>query len=482
MLLRILIGSHDPDQAAALGKLLGPSLAAHVRALRPNENLWAVLRAEPIDLLVVDEPLLGGGALAAIHELRSLPDAPEVVVLVEADDATHRAELLAAEAFAVINPDIPPAELIAAFQTIVRRRAHQAHREAAAARQQTTNLLSDLATKSPVMREFLALVRKVADTDSTLLVQGETGVGKEFLSRAIHTQSRRFAAPFVAVNCSALSESLLESELFGHVEGAFTGARRARRGYFELAHGGTLFIDEVGELSPQLQVKLLRVIQDRRIQPVGSEEEFEVDVRIIAATNLDLNQEMEADRFRPDLFYRLSVVTLDIPPLRLRREDIRAMVDTHVEHFAINLRRAVASVSPEALELLEGYDWPGNVRELVNVVERAVLLTDSRSILVRDLPEEIRSGRSTAQPPGGGDLALQPRTASQVRNDPTQRPFAEARQELLDQFEMNYLRALLGRTNGRVTDAARLAELNSRSLYEKMRRHGIRKEFFKLGS
>ena len=328
------------------------------------------------------------------------------------------------------------------------------------------------------MREFLSLVRRVADTDTTLLVLGETGVGKEYLSRAIHAESSRSDGPFIAVNCVALSESLLESELFGHVEGAFTGAIRARRGYFELAHCGTLFLDEIGELPPQLQVKLLRALEERRIQPVGAEEEIEVDVRIIAATHRDLAEEVQARRFRSDLFYRLSVVTLEVPPLRARQEDIRGLVESNAEHFQFTMKRTAESVRGDALELLTQYSWPGNVRELINVVERAVLLCEGTEITPQDLPPEIRGEEAVLIPGPAETLARISEDA--LEDELLERPFREARREVIEAFERRYIENLLQRSHGRIKDAARLADLNTRSLFDKMQRLRIRKEHFKL--
>ncbi len=481
MLLRILIATDDRRRANQLRELLSDEDVL-ITTLGNQDNLWEALGTGACDLLLIDESLFEGNTLSAIQDVRALPDAPEAVIFSRQDDPHHRAELLAANAFAVLNPSVTKAELIKALQTLVERRAEQARQILLAEQGEAESRLSDFSTSSPEMREFLSFVRRVVDSDSTLLVLGETGVGKEFLSRAIHTESPRSDAPFVAVNCSALSQNLLESELFGHVEGAFTGAQRSRRGYFELAHNGTLFIDEIGELSPQLQVKLLRAIQDRAIQPVGAEEDFEVNVRIIAATNRDLVTEMAEGRFRPDLYYRLSVVSLEIPPLRRRKEDIPSLVESHVEHFRISMNRHVESVADEAMDLLIRHPWPGNVRELINVVERAVLLCQGEHILPLDLPEELRTNLDGAPKSSSPDFQKPPEpTGTEAEeSDLMTRPYHDARRELIEAFERRYLQALLGRANGRIADAARIAGLNPRSVYEKMKKHSVRKEFYKL--
>jgi two-component system response regulator AtoC len=477
MLLRILIATLDPHHSQRLSDLLDGEDVL-ITPLSKGENLWERLRHEVCDLVVLGDGLLGQGLAAALTDIRALPDAPEVVVFSENDDPAYRAELLAAEAFAVVNPELSREALLLALQTLVTRRTEQARKGLLAAQAKDDNRLSDFASSSPAMREFLAFVRRVVDTDTTLLVLGETGVGKEYLSRAIHAESNRSDGPFVAVNCVALSESLLESELFGHVEGAFTGAVRARRGYFELAHRGTLLLDEIGELPPQLQVKLLRVLEEKRIQPVGGENEIEVDVRIIAATNRDLAGEVRAKRFRSDLYYRLSVVTLDVPPLRVRHEDIRGLVESNAEHFQLTMKRSAGVVREDALELLSGYSWPGNVRELINVIERAVLLCEGTEITPQDLAPEIRGEEAP--------LLLRPMESGSMDSAPLlhdsllEHPFRDARRQVIEAFERRYIENLLQRSHGRIKDAARIAGVNTRSLYDKMQRLRIRKEHFKL--
>jgi Nif-specific regulatory protein len=239
------------------------------------------------------------------------------------------------------------------------------------------------------MRQVYQLISKVAPTDSTVLIQGESGTGKELAARAIHQNSKRENKPFVAVNCAALAESLLESELFGHEKGAFTGAVAQKKGRLETADGGTLFLDEVGEISPTLQVKLLRVLQEREFERVGGTRTIKVDIRLVTATNQDLEQAIEQGTFRQDLYYRLNVVSIEMPPLRLRREDIPLLASYFVEKYSAKCNRKVSGISPEARARLREYDWPGNVRELENAIERAVVLGTTEQILPDDLPEAI---------------------------------------------------------------------------------------------
>ena len=264
--------------------------------------------------------------------------------------------------------------------------------------------LQDIVGKSPVMLEVYKLVARVAMSTATVLVEGESGTGKELVARAIHTHSPRAGAPFVPVNCTALTESLLESELFGHARGAFTGAVSAKRGLFETANGGTMFLDEIGDMGPKMQAQLLRTLQDGEVKPVGGSEPIRVDVRLVCATNKDLDEEVKAGRFREDLYFRINVVTVHLPPLRERREDVPILVAHFLAKLARRERRSAAALSPEALKLLNAYGWPGNVRELENAIERAVAVAKGNVVTPSDLPPEVGGGAGTAaaNAAGGG--------------------------------------------------------------------------------
>jgi len=473
MILRVLLASRSRDLLEDTRGAFGDEDVLLANA-SDAEEMWEALRSKPFDLLVVDRAFLGRDAAIDFEGIEQLPDAPETIVLSQDDDAEKHAELLDAGALACVGTDLERHTLYRTVRALLRRAKRQAVAEFMAGELAVDSRLSDFASKSPSMQGFLGTVRKVVGTSSSLLILGETGVGKEYLARAIHLEGPRGDKPFVAVNCAALPETLLESELFGHVAGAFTGAERARRGYFELGHPGTVFLDEIGELPLHLQVKILRVLQERTVQPVGAEKTIEVDVRVIAATNRDLKVEMEAKRFRADLYYRLGVVTLTVPPLRQRREDIPDLVLNHIEHFRTMLGRPVFGIQPEAMDRLVCYSWPGNVRELINVIERAVLLADAEEVAVGDLPEDVQdprhfSGGIDEIPTGrGGEIASL-----------TRRPLHEAREALVESFERRYLDELLRETRGRIGQAATRAGLTPRSLYEKMKRLGLRKESYK---
>ncbi|VUS60282.1 sigma-54-dependent response regulator transcription factor ZraR [Klebsiella huaxiensis] len=299
---------------------------------------------------------------------------------------------------------------------------------------------------SPAMQALLSNIALVAPSDATVLICGESGTGKELVARALHASSRRNNQPLVTLNCAALNESLLESELFGHEKGAFTGADKRREGRFEQADGGTLFLDEIGDISPLMQVRLLRAIQEREVQRVGSNQTIKVDVRLIAATHRDLAEEVSAGRFRQDLYYRLNVVTIDMPPLRQRREDIPQLARYFLQRYAERNRKAVQGFTPQAMDLLIHYDWPGNIRELENAVERAVVLLTGEYISERELPLSI---------------AGTPVPVLSLSDDVIQ-PLVEVEKEVI--------LAALEKTGGNKTEAARQLGITRKTLLAKLSR------------
>lgn len=320
------------------------------------------------------------------------------------------------------------------------------------------------------MREIFGVIEKIAPTSTTVVLEGETGTGKEVAARTIHELSRRSKMPFVVVDCGAIPEHLIESELFGHEKGSFTGALASRQGLFEMANGGTIFLDEIGELRQELQPKLLRVLEQREIRRVGGNKPVKVDVRVIAATNRDLLEEVGANRFREDLYYRLSVVRLMLPPLRKRKEDIPLLVKHFLRTGQFNRtpedRMHIRGVSRDALDSLMGYDWPGNIRELLNVIERACSLADSETIRSADLPEHI-SGLREARP------RVEPDAETRRNEPPLDLAFKEAKEEWLSEFESAYLQDLMQRHGGNITRAAKDASLDRKHLRRLLKKHDL---------
>lgn len=471
---RVGIATDQEAFEARLVQALGLG-ANSLLVTRSEDALWESLRKQDLDVVILDASLLDADSLT--NTLRAMSEAVDVILMTDVGDAEARARWLAAGAVASLPREISDASLQAALQRLVGREAELARRRLDPSGGSKESSLSDFVQSSPAMRHCIDIARRVVPGARALMILGETGVGKERLARSLHAESPR-SGPFVTVNCGALPEALLESELFGHEEGAFTGASRARRGYFELADRGTIFLDEIGEMPIHLQVKLLRVVEERRIQRVGGERLLDIDVRIMTATNRDLKHEMEAKRFRADLFYRLAVVSLTVPPLRERREDILGLAEVFLRRFRSQFGRPRVSLSSAAQSALVEHDWPGNVRELMNVIERAVMLAREESLTVDDL----RGGEAFSVNRGRRDLVegepAQPAGAADDGSAETL-TLAEARRRTVASFESEYLERLLTRFEGRVGRSARAAGVSERTLYALMKRHGYRKEDFK---
>lgn len=322
----------------------------------------------------------------------------------------------------------------------------------------------NLVGNSVAMREVFGILERVAPTDLTVLITGETGTGKELASRAVHQRSKRNKSPLIVFDCGAAPDNLIESELFGHQRGAFTGAVEARPGVFEMAHGGTIFLDEIGELPLELQPKLLRVLEQREVRRVGASTTKSIDVRVVAATNRNLREEVDAGRFREDLYYRLAVVEMTMPPLRDRLEDLDRLAHHLLERSSHN--SGVATIDPAVIGMFSSYRWPGNVRELNNVIERAMLFADGSSITIDTLPEALQAERNSpaaaqASPLPGSDA------------DASALSFKDAKDQLIDAFERQYLMDLLERNDGNVSKAARAADMDRKTITRLMKKHSI---------
>jgi len=390
---RILIVDDEQSMRELLAILLKKE-GFEVATAGSRAEAAKALAGPAVDMVLTDVRLPDGDGLEILRHVKSA--SPETVVIVMTAFGTTEtavaARKLGAEAYVLKPFDVDEVRIVIRDTLATRdlRSENVRLKREVGERYGLDRLIG----VSAAMASLFEMVRAVAPASSTVLISGESGTGKELVARAIHALSSRADKPFVSVNCGALPDTLLESELFGHVKGAFTDAHQAKKGLFEAAHGGTLFLDEVGETSPAMQVKLLRALQDRRVRRVGGTEEMDVDVRVIAATNALLEERVKEKRFREDLFYRLQVIPIHAPPLRERREDIPILAQHFFERFARAMDKRVAKISDAALEALKRYSWPGNVRELENVIERAVALETTEAVLPERLPEAIRaSGR-----------------------------------------------------------------------------------------
>jgi two-component system response regulator PilR (NtrC family) len=321
--------------------------------------------------------------------------------------------------------------------------------------------LDNILGQSPKMRAIFDLIQTIAPQASRVLITGESGTGKELVARAIHENSQRAQAPFITINCGAFPETLLESELFGYMKGAFTGANENRQGLFQAAHGGTLFMDEIGNMSLTMQVKLYRVLQEGKVRPIGSNEEIDVDVRVIAATNKEFEKEIAEGRFREDLYYRLSVIPIQLPPLRDRREDIALLARHFLEKFRKTMEKAITGISAEALRKLEAYDWPGNVRELENTIERAIALESGPEITLGSLPDRV-AGYAGASAISGSN--------GHASNFPEDGVNFE---EVISATERRYLAAALEKSDGVRTRASELLHISYRSFRHYAKKHNL---------
>jgi two-component system, NtrC family, response regulator len=443
----ILLVDDKPNNLEVLGELLRRE-GYEIRVARSGQEALASASASLPDVVVTDfkMPKMDGLELyQALHALDA--DLPTIIITAFGTvESAVAAIKLGAYDYLTKPLDHEKLKLVLR-RAMDQRRIIRENRDLRAALR-TQKAFDRIVGGSPKMQQLLQLVRTLAPSMANVLLQGESGTGKELVAQAIHEASPRHERRLVVVNCSALSESLLESELFGHEKGAFTGATGRKLGWFEVADGGTLLLDEIGEMSPRLQVKLLRVIQERAIERVGGTDPVRVDFRLIAATNRDLKAEVAAGRFREDLYYRLAVFSLKIPPLRERREDIPLLVSHFIRQCSRREGKHVSSVSSETMERLVQYPWPGNVRELENAVERAVVVAQSEQLTLEILPEEIQEWSPAGRSPA--------------------RPLEEL---TLEEMERLLIEKTLERTGGNKSQAARLLNIHRRSIYNRLKKY-----------
>ena len=445
----ILIVDDDKDILKLISMRLKAAGYATVAANNGAEAMSAIMLQRP-DLVISDlrMPAMDGMALLdAIQQ--SHPSLPVIMLtahgsIPDAVNATQRG------VFSFLTKPFDSQALLQQVASALRLNGTQTH----TASNEDDSWRADILTRSSTMESLLGQAKLVANTDASVFIQGESGSGKELLARAIHRYSARSAKPFVAINCGAIPENLLESELFGHSKGAFTGAINNHVGLFQSAEGGTLFLDEIGDMPQALQVKVLRALQERVIRPVGSTTNIDIDLRLISATHRNLVNEMKEGRFREDLFYRINVVSLEIPSLANRREDVSLLANHFLQMFSQKYKKKLHSFAPDALETLITAPWPGNVRQLQNIVEQTVVLATTQVIPVNLVQKALQEGSNSVVPL---DVARQ-------------------------QFESNYLINILKTTEGNVTQAARLAQRNRTEFYRLLERHNIQASTFKNSS
>ncbi len=408
----------------------------------------SLLKQEYYDLVIADLNMPEMTGIEVLKEIRTFKQNQDLIVMTAYASVDTAIEAMKQGAADYVTKPFKIDEIKLAIDKVMNRRNLQKENVNLKKQLQNDNSFDKFIGSSQPVVNLKTLARRVASSDSTVLVRGESGTGKDLIARAIHLHSPRCGGPFITINCAALPENLLESELFGHKKGSFTGAIKDKEGLFRAADGGTFFLDEVGNTSLAIQVKLLRVLEDKIITPVGDTKPIEVDVRLIAATNSELEDDVKAGRFRADLFYRLNVIPLYIPPLRVRNEDIDLLVDHFMNMYSLKANESPKGISAEAMELLRSYDWPGNVRELENTIERAVLLNREDTIDTVDLPEKLS----------------RPDRIHVVQE-------AEPSTPTLESIEKAYIHYVMSQTNGKKSQAAKILGIDTSTLYRKLDRY-----------
>ncbi len=461
----VLVVDDEPGLAEGMAEALS-RIGLTTFACTNGREALRIIEENEIDLVLTDlvmHEVTGMDVLRAAKQRH--PDC-EVIVISGQGGVEAAVDAMKAGAATYIRKPLRIDEVRAVVQKQIDRLALLRRRDELERRVDESYGIAGIVARSAAMRSVLTLVRQVADTNATVLILGESGTGKELIAQAVHRLARRRQAAFVAINCAAMSETLLESELFGHEKGAFTGAVRSHRGKFEYADQGTLFLDEIGDMPLTLQAKLLRVLETREVVRVGSNEPIKVDVRIIAATNKDLEQAVREGRFREDLYFRIKVVTVRLPPLRDRREDVPPLVERFVKEFAALHGRDVRSVSTAAMAKLSAFSWPGNVRQLRNVLETAVLVATGETIDVAGLPPEIAAVDVRSAPPPAAPTSAEATDHASTSLDDLVIPLEEAERILI----RNALRAKAGNRE----QAAKALGISERTLYRKIKEYGER--------
>jgi two-component system response regulator GlrR len=462
---KILVIDDNPNLLELI-KMRLESADYGVTAMGEEDQAIGALKEQSFDLCIVDLMLANGDGLSLMEEFRTInPDVP-TIILTAHGSIESAVEAMRRGAYSYLTKPFEPGDLLLQIERALENRKLNSEIKRLKDLLDERFDFANIVARSAKMRSILDVVTRIAKLDSTVHIHGESGTGKELIAKAIHLASDRKDKSFVALNCAALPETLLESELFGHEKGAFTGAVRSTKGLFTQAHGGTLFLDEIGDMPLSTQSKLLRVLQERQFYPVGSEVPTEVDVRVIVATNKDLEEQVRKGFFRDDLFYRIHVIPILLPPLRDRKEDIVPLVEYFFRKFSQQMKKDVKGLTPEALRKLMMHEWPGNVRELENTIEYAVAMTQ-KDMVTEDF---VLQGKSGAAERGQGLSQEKPSGANE-----SLRPLRDAR----DAFERDYLVQVLSMTEGNVSQAAKLAGKYRADFYDLLKKHDLKTDEFK---
>jgi DNA-binding NtrC family response regulator len=456
----LLIVDDEPDMLPLLKRVISSELDWEIETVLSAKGALRFMSRKTVDLLLLDIKMPEMDGMELLSLLQEKGDGPTVVMMTAYGVIDLAVEAIRKGAYDFITKPLDDTRLVLTLRKAMEYHSlvHEnldLHRLI-----RGKDLFQDMVGASAVMRRVFDTIRMVAKTDATVLITGESGTGKELVARAIHRRSPRAKRTFVPVNCPALPDNILETELFGYVKGAFTDAKQDKKGLFQEAEGGTLFLDEIGDLPIHLQTKLLRVLQEKEIKPLGSPRSHRVDVRVLASTNRDLKGQMAHERFREDLYYRLNVISIYLPPLRERPEDIPLLVEHFLKRYAVEYAREGLKLAPGVMDELARHEWPGNVREMENAIRRAVILCRGSAITLPELwPEREKKGLVT----------------DAVR----ELHYQEAKRQVLDRFNREYLTGLLSEHQGNVTHAARKCGLERQALQQLLRKHGIRSEDYR---
>lgn len=460
---RVLVVDDDDDTRTTLKNLLQHSLNLIVDVAADGLQALEMLHATGYSLMITDLRMPKLTGMKLIEQIQKLKLPVTTIVTTGHGNIPDAVDAMRLGAYDFLTKPAAPQQLCLLVKRALEERALRDEIQTLRDKLQGKHSSGNMISKSPRMQEIFNLVEHLAETSTTVLIRGETGTGKEQLARAIHqASSYQRQGDFIAINCAAIPETLLESELFGHEKGSFTGAISQRKGRFELAHGGTLFLDEVGDIPAVIQIKLLRVLQERKFDRIGGNETIQSDFRLITATNQSLQKLVNSGKFREDLLYRLNVVEIELPPLRERPEDIPLLAATFIQHFSPSDQQTI-KITPDAMEKLLAYDWPGNIRQLENAMERACLTARDSIIDVGNL--HLDGLRSISKQTLPVDLS---------------RTLTDQLTELTESFEKRYLRRALKRTRGHVGKCAKITGLSRRSITDKLAQHGINKCEFKI--